>query len=138
MGDTIFIRNLEVWARVGVPDEERALPQKLRVSASFRGPDFKEAAAQDAMEASVDYAAVAERIKAVAAERPRQLLETLGEEIAAALLADFAIKRVEIDLLKFVLPDAEWVGVRLERKAKKRSKKVVPIVPREEVVPDHA
>lgn len=127
MADTIFIRNLEVWARIGVPDEERALPQKLRVSVVLRGPDFRAVAPRDTMEASVDYAAVAERIKAVAAARPRKLLETLGEEIASAVLADFEVKRVEVEILKFVLPDAEWVGVSLERKAKKGSKKRTPL-----------
>lgn len=127
MSDSIFIRNLEVWARIGVPEEERAQPQKLRVTVQFRGPDFKTAALRDTMEASVDYAAVAERIKAIAAARPRQLLETLGEEIAAGLLEQFPIRRIEVEILKFVLPDAEWVGVGLERKAKRKGRKLTPL-----------
>jgi dihydroneopterin aldolase len=59
----------------------------------------------------------------VAAARPRKLIETLAEEIAQAILAGFAVKKVEVEIRKFILPDAEWVGVAIERKAVKRTEK---------------
>jgi dihydroneopterin aldolase len=119
MADIITIRNLEVWTHIGVPDEERAAAQKLRITVAFKAPAVAEAAASDDLAKSVDYFQVAERIKAVAAERPRKLIETLAEELAQKLLTGFKLKRISLEIRKFILPDAEWVGIAIERKAKK-------------------
>jgi dihydroneopterin aldolase len=122
MADIITLRNLEVWTRIGVPDEERAQAQKLHVSVSFKAPSVEEAAATDDLAKSIDYFQVGERIKAVAAEKPRKLIETFAEELAQALLAGFKLKRISVEVRKFVLPDAEWVGIAIERKGKKARK----------------
>ena len=57
-----------------------------------------------------------ERIKAeVVDERRDKLIETLAENIAAALLKDFPIRRVHLELRKFVIADAAYVSVSLTR-----------------------
>ncbi|SRR5581483_6457965 len=116
MRDAIVIDQLELRARVGVPDEERAQPQRLTATLWIE-PRRDFSSLGDAIENAVDYAQVCEAIKGVAAEKPRRLIETLAEEIAAHLLAAFAIRSVEIELRKFILPDTQFVAVRLRRDA---------------------
>ena len=53
MNDTITITDLEVRARVGGPDEERATPQRLLLTVELEQP-FAEATAGDAIEATIE------------------------------------------------------------------------------------
>lgn len=119
MSDSIVIRNLDAWSHIGVPDEERALKQKLKISVSFKARNVAAAAAADDLALSTDYFAVGERVKEIAAERPRKLIETLAEDLARGILAEFGLPKVRIEIRKFILPDAEWVGIEIERKAGK-------------------
>ena len=54
-------------------------------------------------------------IKALAAVSQRCLIETLAEEIATMLLAAYPLAAVEIELRKYILPDTEFVAVRIRR-----------------------
>jgi dihydroneopterin aldolase len=114
MPDTIHIAQLELSAHIGVPSAERAQPQRLTVSLTIE-PTRGLSGLADEIENAVDYYAVTREIKALALERPRHLIETLAEEIAAALLERFAVSSVEIELRKYVLPDTEFVAVRIRR-----------------------
>ncbi len=114
MPDTILIDRLELSAHVGVPDEERAVAQRLTVSLRLEvARDFREL--DDDISRTVDYFAVCGAIETLAAERPRRLIETLAEEIATAVLRYFAVTAVEVELRKFILPDTAFVGVRIRR-----------------------
>ncbi len=114
MPDTILIDRLELSAHVGVPDEERAVAQRLTVSLRLEvARDFHDL--DDDITKTVDYFAVCGAIEALAAERPRRLIETLAEEIASAVLRYFAVAAVEVELRKFILPDTAFVGVRIRR-----------------------
>lgn len=114
MPDTILIEQLELSAHVGVPDAERSAAQRLTVSLRLEVTrDFH--TLDDDLARTVDYFAVCGAIKALAAERPRRLIETLAEEIAAAVLRDFAVAAVEVEVRKFILPDTVHVAVRLRR-----------------------
>lgn len=114
MADTILIEQLELSAHIGVPDEEQIAPQRLTVTLRLEpSTDFRELA--DDITRTVDYFAVCGVVKALAAERPRRLIETLAEEIAGAVLRDFALSAVEVELRKFILPDTAFVGVRIRR-----------------------
>lgn len=116
MPDIILIEALELSAAMGVLDEERAAPQRLTASLVLEPlRDFR--ALDDRLENTVDYFAVGEAVQALAAARPRRLLETLAEEIAAALLARFALRSVEIELRKFILADTQFVAVKIRREA---------------------
>jgi len=115
--DQIEIRNLRVGTHIGVPDEERSAPQELHVSLLIQ-PNLTFRAMADAIANTVDYAAVCETVKATAAERPRHLIETLAEEIADDLLAAHPIWRLTVEIRKFILPETEYVAVRIERPEK--------------------
>ena len=114
MADLIHIQNLRVLARIGVPDEERAQAQELKVSVTLE-PNVNFVSLEDRIENTIDYAVLCEEIKAVAAGRSRNLVETLAEEIAQALLERFAIWKVAVEVRKFILPETEYVAVRIER-----------------------
>jgi len=114
MADQIFIESLELSSAIGVPDEERARPQRLTVSITLeplRG--FRELG--DAIENAVDYASVTEFVKNLSAVRPRRLIETLADEIAGALLSHFPLRAVSVELRKFILPDTAFVAARVHR-----------------------
>jgi dihydroneopterin aldolase len=63
----------------------------------------------------VDYFAVSQRITALAAEKPRQLIERLADDIAVAVLKEFAVRRIEVTVRKFILPNTEHVAVHCVR-----------------------
>jgi dihydroneopterin aldolase len=114
MPDLIHIEALDVRARIGVPDAERAVPQRLMVTLTLEPlRDFR--ALDDRIEATVDYAAVCETVKTLVSARPRRLVETLAEEIATALLADYPLRRAVVEVRKFILPDTDYVAIRVAR-----------------------
>ncbi len=112
--DQILISQLALETFIGAFEDERAHLQTLRLSLVMEPVrDFR--GLGDCLENTVDYAAVAEAAKVLALERPRVLVETLAGELAEMLLARFALAGVEVELRKFILPDAEFVAVRLRR-----------------------
>ena len=114
MADVIHIEKLKLQSRLGVPEEERAEPQRVEVLVTLE-PGVNFAALNDRVENTVDYALVCEEIKATAEARPRRLLETLAGDIAERLLGRFPIWRLTVEVRKFILPDTEYVAVRIER-----------------------
>lgn len=113
-GDWIEIRGLEVDTHIGVPAAERAAPQRLLVDLRLQ-PRRRFSEMPDAIEATVDYFALAQRVIALAAGRPRQLIETLADDIAGTVLREAAVRRVEVTVRKFILPNAEFVAVHCTR-----------------------
>ena len=114
MADRILIEALELSSFIGVPDEERAAAQRLTVSLVLEPiRDFR--ALSDQIANTVDYFVLSECVKSLSLARPRRLIETLAEEIAAELLARFALRAVEVELRKFILPDTRFVAVRIRR-----------------------
>ncbi len=112
--DCIHIRGLELPVRIGVPDEERASWQTLQVDVTLRLLGrFEEM--QDDLSSTIDYSAVALDLRALAAVRPRQLIETLAAEMASFLLTEYAIASVTIQLRKRILPGCDYVAVSLTR-----------------------
>ena len=114
MPDLIHIEALEVQSHIGVPDEERATPQRLTVTLTLE-PTMDFRALNDEIGATIDYAAVCEAVKALAAARPRRLVETLAKEIAADLLARFPIRHLTVEVRKFILPETDYVAIRIAR-----------------------
>ncbi|MCW1885451.1 dihydroneopterin aldolase [Luteolibacter flavescens] len=110
----IEIRRLRVTCHIGVPDEERALPQHLlvtvraTVSASFHQ-------LEDQIGRTLDYAELATSIQDLASCRPRHLVETLAADIAGLTLCHDIVTSVEVTVEKHILPDTECVAVHLRR-----------------------
>ena len=112
--DEIHIEQLAVFTRVGVPEEERAKPQKLTVSISF-WPYQQTSDFADHIERTVNYSTVAEETKNFLRDQSVSLIETLAERLASHLLKSFPIQKLTIELRKFVLPDAKYVSITVTR-----------------------
>lgn len=117
MSDLIRISRLRLETFLGVPDEERAAAQAVVVSVEIAlDHGTVGAARRDNLSQTVDYAAVAAELRRVAAAHPRKLIEALAEELADAVLRFRGVAGVVVALEKFILPDAESVGLRIERR----------------------
>jgi 7,8-dihydroneopterin aldolase/epimerase/oxygenase len=112
--DEIVIRRLEVECHIGVPDEERAVPQKLWISVIMQ-PSQGFLGLQDKVENTVDYYEVSLRIAELAAKKPRHLIETLATDIAEMLLTSYPLKAVSVEIEKRILPNAQYVAVKIHR-----------------------
>ncbi len=117
MSDLIRIVDLEVFSHIGVPDEERREAQRLLISLEMNVATITHAAKTDDLSRTVNYYDVAQRVKLLAGKRPRKLLETLAEEIATEVLKNYVIQKLSLEIKKFILPDAQWVSVKIERHA---------------------
>lgn len=116
--DQIFIRGLKVACHIGVPNEERAQSQELLINVTMAPIISADAAPlNDDINRTIDYHAVAVRVEAVVAERPRQLIETLAEDITTAILEEFSIASITVEIEKFILPNTRCVGVLITRNA---------------------
>lgn len=112
--DEIHLHGLDLPVQIGVPEEERATWQTLQADVTLRVPNRFETMADDLTQ-TVDYAVVAARLRELAAERPRQLIETLAAEMAQCLIADFQVHTAKVTLRKRILPGCDYVAVSLTR-----------------------
>ena len=115
MNDTVFIRGLRVDAVIGVHAWERRLRQvlvfDLEMACSTAVP-----ARSDAIADALDYSAVAQSVRALAQSSRCELLETLAETVAHALMSEFGVTWLRLRLEKpGAVPEAEGVGVMIER-----------------------
>lgn len=110
----ITITDLEVHFHVGVPDEERAKPQRLLLTIDM-AHDFSVAATTDRLTKTIDYFAVAQRVIALGNGRNWKLIEKLANDIAELVLAEFKPAAVNVTVKKFILPQAAHVSVNLTK-----------------------
>ena len=114
--DEVHIEQLEVFTRIGVPEEERAITQRLKVSVSF-WPRRQTRDLADNIQHTVDYSTVAEEIKTFVSGKSTSLIETLTDQLAAHLLQKFPLRKVTVEVRKFALQDAKHVSVIVTRVA---------------------
>jgi dihydroneopterin aldolase len=114
VNDEIHIEGLEVLANIGVPEEERASLQRLNFNLTL-WPDRPIDDLTDEIERTVNYAAVCEEVKRFIEQRRDKLIETMANALALHLLARFQIRRITVELRKYVLPDVEFVSVTVTR-----------------------
>ena len=112
--DSIEIKNLKVGVRVGVTDVELSEIQQVSICLQLF-PTHSLTQLGDDITRTVDYYVVNERVKELAIAHKRRLIETLAEEIADMLLAKFNLSRVIVEIRKFILPDTDYVAVKLAR-----------------------
>ena len=112
---TISIVDLEVFYRVGVPDVERARPQRLLLTVEMEF-DFSAAAQSDALAETIDYFAVAQRLLNFGEGREWKLIEKLAADIADLILSEFKPQSVAVEVKKFPIPQARHVAVWVTRR----------------------
>ncbi len=112
--DAIVISDLEVSYSVGVTEAERANPQRLLVTVEL-SLDFQSAANSDDLAETINYDAVCQRILHFGEGCHWQLIETLAVDLAQMLLDEFSPRAVNVEVKKFVIPQARYVAVRVRR-----------------------
>jgi dihydroneopterin aldolase len=111
----ISIVDLEVFYRVGVPDAERAQPQRLLLTVELE-TDFSAAAKSDAIADTIDYFAATQRLLKFGDGKNWKLIEKLAADIADAILWEFKPQTVTVEVKKFIIPQARYVSVSVTRK----------------------
>src|SRR6266705_3480110 len=114
--DQIHIEQLELMACIGVPEEERATPQRLTITITL-WPRHDARDMRDDIDKTVNYSAVAAEAKSFARDQSVNLIETLADRLATHLMGKFAIQKITIELRKFVLEDAKYASVTVTRTA---------------------
>ena len=112
--DQVRIEQLEIFAHIGVPDEERAARQRLTINIAFC-PIRQAGELEDEISRAVNYASVAAATRTFVAASQNKLIETLANALATHLLEVFEIGRITIELRKYILPDVEFVSVTVTR-----------------------
>ena len=111
----VFVRNLELLARIGVHGHEHGKPQPIRINVWLT---CKVSPESDKLDNVVDYEAVADNIRAIVAAGHINLAESLAERIAASCLEDKRVETARIRVEKLhALPGTEAAGVEIERSA---------------------
>ena len=114
--DWIHIEELEVSTHIGVPDEERAAPQRMTATISFL-PYHEAGDLADKIENAINYSDVVEETKNFVRAQSVNLIETLADRLAMHLLKNFRMQRVTLELRKFPFEDAKYVSVTVTRTA---------------------
>ena len=113
--DIIFISELKVQTKLGVPNWERMIAQTIILDIEI-GYDLSKACNSDAIVDTIDYGAVVGRIRETLTENSFQLVEALAEHICQLILKEFKAENVKVKVAKpAILPGLKALGVEIER-----------------------
>jgi 7,8-dihydroneopterin aldolase/epimerase/oxygenase len=114
--DTIFISELKVKTKLGVPEWERMVPQTIIFDIEI-GYDLSKSCKSDAIADTIDYGAVTTRIREILTEHSFQLVEALAEHICQLIFKEFGAESVKIKVAKpGILAGLKALGVTVERR----------------------
>ncbi len=110
----IFIRRLQIDARIGVYDWEKLALQPVVIDLEF-ALSSELACHTDRLGDAIDYSAVVERMRELATEKHYELVEAMAETMAMAIQQEFGVPWLNLTLSKLApFPGAE-VGIVVER-----------------------
>jgi dihydroneopterin aldolase len=113
--DRIFLRGLAVDCIIGFIDWERRVKQTVVIDLEM-SIDCRRAAIRDDVADTLNYKTVAKRLIAFVQESKFNLVETLVEQIANLVLAEFGVEWVRVTLSKpGAIRGSRDVGVTIER-----------------------
>ncbi|MGB2832422.1 MAG: dihydroneopterin aldolase [Methylotenera sp.] len=113
--DTIFLEQVKVQTKLGVPEWERMTPQTVILDIEI-GYDLTNACKRDAIADTIDYGQVVARIRETLSENSFQLVEALAEHICQLILKEFGALNVKVKVAKpAILPGLKALGVVIER-----------------------
>lgn len=116
--DTIFLSEVKVKTKLGVPAWERMVEQTIILDIEI-GYDLIKACKSDAIIDTIDYGAVVRRIRETLRTHSFQLVEALAEHICQLILSEFGALSVKVKVAKpAILPGLKALGVMIERSAK--------------------
>lgn len=113
--DTIFLSEVKVQTKLGVPEWERMVEQTIILDIEI-GYDLSKACQSDDVTDTIDYGAVVERVRATLKENSFQLVEALAEHICQLILHEFGALNVKVKVAKpAILPGLKALGVIVQR-----------------------
>jgi dihydroneopterin aldolase len=109
----VFIRNLEVLARIGVHGHEQGMLQPVRINVDLETATHP---GGDRLDEVVDYEALTNTIRDIVTAGHINLAETLAARIADAAMKDERVQRARVRVEKLhALEGAEAAGVEIMR-----------------------
>jgi dihydroneopterin aldolase len=116
--DTIFLEQVKVETKLGVPKWERMTPQTIILDIEI-GYDLSKPCQSDSIEDTIDYGQVVARIRATLTEHSFKLVEALAEHVCQLILKEFKAESVKIRVAKpNILSGLKALGVVIERSTK--------------------
>jgi dihydroneopterin aldolase len=116
--DTVYVHGLAVDTVIGIFDWEREIRQKVVLDVEM-AVDISASAATEDIDRTVSYKEVSDRLTQFVEQSEFLLVETMAEEIAVLILAEFPVPFVRIKLGKpDAIANALDVGVIIERGVK--------------------
>ena len=116
--DIVYLRKLKAPAIIGVFEWEKGVEQELFIDLDVsRGERCNTIpAVSDDIKDAIDYAGMASGVRAFVAASRYDLIETLAEDLATFLFANFDLSYAKIKVAKpTALAEALEVGVVIER-----------------------
>jgi dihydroneopterin aldolase len=116
--DIIFLQEVKVETRLGVPEWERMLPQTIVLDIELAMPHSR-SCETDAIEDTIDYGQIVAQIRETLAEKSFRLVEALAEDVCQLILKEFGTPWVKVKVGKpGILPSLKQLGVIIERGSK--------------------
>ena len=103
------VKDIKLWARVGVLEKERKLGQLFSLDV-FLWADFKNCTQNDDIKSTVDYAKLVEILKYQSKEICFFTIEKYSDEILKIIDKEFQLKRIKIKLTKCQPPILGFEG----------------------------
>jgi FolB domain-containing protein len=113
--DSVFIRNLTMPCKVGVPNNERRRDQEIVVDLTVYC-DLRKAGVSDDIRKTVSYSKLKESVVEFASKGDFRLLEAVAEGVASLVLRDRTVRRVTVAVRKRRFGRAPAVGVEITRR----------------------
>ena len=116
--DIIFLQEVKVETRLGVPEWERLLPQTIVLDIELAMPHSR-SCQSDAIIDTIDYGQIVARIRQTLTENSFKLVEALAEHVCQLILAEFSTPWVKVRVGKpGIMPGVKQLGVVIERQSK--------------------
>lgn len=97
--DKVYLKNYVVIAKHGYYKEEHAKAQRFIVSV-VAACDIRSAGITDDLKETLNYEQIRKAVHDILMKSPHSLVESLAEEIAAAILGHAKVSTVEVDIAK--------------------------------------
>ncbi len=113
--DTIFLSEVKVQTKLGVPEWERMVEQTILLDIEI-GYDLSKASKSDDVNDTIDYGEVVNRVRETLKEHSFQLVEALAEHLCQLIMQEFNAAYVKIKVSKpSILPGLKALGVSIHR-----------------------
>lgn len=115
--DKIILQGMEFYGYHGALPEERSLGQRFIVDLELE-LDLRPAGESDELEHTINYARVFELVESVVSGGPRRLIESVAQDIAAAVLEEFPVAATTVRVKKPQAPVPgrfAWMAVEIRR-----------------------